>query len=166
MEGGWCGSEIIMTISCNGSNIGNGSGFGNGSVFGNGSDQPECVEYLPPYDFEFIQRVLRIVVPLSFGMIGIIGLVGNLLVVTVVLANPGMRSPTNILIMNLAVADLLFVLFCIPFTATDFVLPYWPFGDAWCRIVQYLITVTACASVWTLVLMSLDRSVLILFIIN
>lgn len=125
----------------------------------NSSDQPTFEEMGPGYDHVLVKRVVDVVVPLFFGAIGIVGLIGNFLVVIVVLANPGMRSPTNILITNLAVADLLFVLFCIPFTATDFVLLYWPFGNVWCKIVQYLIIVTACASVWTLVLMSLDRSV-------
>ncbi|OQR73886.1 allatostatin receptor-like [Tropilaelaps mercedesae] len=34
---------------------------------------------------------------------------------------------------------------------------YWPFGDIWCRTVQYFINVCAYASIYTLVLMSLDR---------
>lgn len=68
-----------------------------------------------------------------------------------------MRSTTNLLIINLAVADLLFVIFCVPFTATDYILPMWPFGDLWCKFVQYMIVVTCHASVYTLVLMSLDR---------
>lgn len=77
--------------------------------------------------------------------------------VLVVAVNQQMRSTTNLLIINLAVADLFFIIFCVPFTATDYILPYWPFGDIWCKIVQYLIVVTAYASVYTLVLMSLDR---------
>ncbi|XP_043471914.1 allatostatin-A receptor-like isoform X2 [Leptopilina heterotoma] len=109
------------------------------------------------FDRELVEQIVAIVVPLFFGLIGVLGLVGNSLVVLVVAANPGMRSTTNILIINLAVADLLFVLFCVPFTATDYVLPFWPFGNIWCKVVQYLIIVTACASVYTLVLMSLDR---------
>ena len=40
---------------------------------------------------------------------------------------------------------------------TDYVLPSWPFGDVWCKVVQYLIVVTAYVSVYTLVLMSFDR---------
>lgn len=118
-----------------------------------------CERFEFGFDRELVESIVVVVVPLFFGMIGILGLVGNSLVVVVVAANPGMRSTTNILIINLAVADLLFVIFCIPFTATDFVLPYWPFGNVWCKIVQYLIIVTAYASVYTLVLMSLDRLV-------
>lgn len=95
-----------------------------------------------------------------------------------------MRSTTNLLIINLACADILFVFFCVPFTASDYVLPTWPFGSFWCKIVshevmkhpwnfntitpslslppspaqvQYMIVVTCHASVYTLVLMSLDR---------
>ncbi|KAG7210170.1 hypothetical protein KM043_011730 [Ampulex compressa] len=109
------------------------------------------------FDRHLVEQIVMVVVPLFFGMIGILGLLGNSLVVIVVAANPGMRSTTNILIINLAIADLLFVIFCIPFTATDFVLPFWPFGNLWCKVVQYLIIVTAYASVYTLVLMSLDR---------
>ncbi|KFM63252.1 Allatostatin-A receptor, partial [Stegodyphus mimosarum] len=48
-------------------------------------------------------------------------------------------------------------MFCVPFTAFDYALPYWPFGDVWCRVVQYLVIVCAYASIYTLVLMSLDR---------
>jgi allatostatin receptor len=104
-----------------------------------------------------MQNIVSVVVPLLFGIIVVLGLFGNALVVIVVAANQQMRSTTNLLIINLAVADLLFIVFCVPFTATDYILPFWPFGDVWCKMVQYLIFVTAYASVYTLVLMSLDR---------
>lgn len=104
-----------------------------------------------------MERVIAIVVPILFGLIVVIGLIGNTLVVIVVACNPLMRSTTNVLIINLAVADLLFIMFCVPFTAFDYALPYWPFGDVWCRVVQYLVIVCAYASIYTLVLMSFDR---------
>uniref|UniRef100_A0A182MMQ8 G-protein coupled receptors family 1 profile domain-containing protein n=1 Tax=Anopheles culicifacies TaxID=139723 RepID=A0A182MMQ8_9DIPT len=103
------------------------------------------------------EMMVSTIVAIFFGFIGITGLLGNALVVLVVLSNPQMRSTTNLLIINLAIADLLFVVFCVPFTATDYVLASWPFGDLWCKSVQYLIVVTAHASIYTLVLMSLDR---------
>ena len=111
-------------------------------------------------------RILTLyVVPISFAIILLIGLVGNTLVIFVVrndiivimvtiiimgmetfetindydnivvfditmtiiffeqvMANPQMKNTTNLLILNLAVADLLFVLVCVPFTASDYVL--------------------------------------------
>ncbi|XP_054924118.2 allatostatin-A receptor-like [Dermacentor andersoni] len=108
-------------------------------------------------EIKVVEEVLAIAVPILFGVIAVIGFFGNALVVLVVLCNPQMRSTTNILIINLAMADLLFIVFCVPFTGWDYTLNYWPFGDTWCRIVQYLVIVCAYASIYTLVLMSLDR---------
>ncbi|KAG5680235.1 hypothetical protein PVAND_009758 [Polypedilum vanderplanki] len=108
-----------------------------------------------------LERSISLSVFILFGFIFIAGLIGNGLVVLVVAANPLMRSTTNILIINLAVADLLFVIFCIPFTATDYILNSWPFGSFLCSFVQYMIIVTCHASVYTLVLMSVDRYIAI-----
>lgn len=106
---------------------------------------------------EAIRATVRWVVPFFFGIIAISGFFGNLLVILVVLLNKNMHSTTNLLIVNLAAADLLFVIFCVPFTAIDYVTQHWPFGKMWCRSVQYLIVVTAYSSIYTLVLMSIDR---------
>ncbi|KAI8130589.1 hypothetical protein FF38_12734 [Lucilia cuprina] len=108
-------------------------------------------------DFYEISSLVRITVPLCFGVIALTGFFGNILVILVVCLNKQMHSTTNLLIVNLAVADLLFVIFCIPFTAADYVADSWPFGDLWCRTVQYLIVVAAFTSIYTLVLMSIDR---------
>jgi len=78
-----------------------------------------------------------------------------------------MRSTTNVLILNLAFADLLFIVFCVPFTATDYALNHWPFGPPLgqlaCQAVQYLIYVTSSVSIYTLILMSVDRFLAVVF---
>jgi len=96
-----------------------------------GSDS--CVDLVYLYHFE---AIVRVVVPPIFGLIAFVGLVGNLLVVLVVVAGRHglMHSTTNVLIINLAVADLLFIVFCVPFTATGYALPVWTFGNAWCKV--------------------------------
>lgn len=115
---------------------------------------------LSPEDLESERQLvlaISIIVPIFFSLIGITGFIGNLLVVITVLCNQQMRSTTNLLIFNLSFADLLFVCFCIPFTAVDYSFGQWPFGETWCKMVQYLISVTAYISIYTLVLMSMDR---------
>lgn len=70
-----------------------------------------------------------------------------------------MSSPnfsTNILIANLALADLLFVTFCIPLTAYSYIRP-WIFPEALCYYTVSLQYITAYVSVWTLVLLAYDR---------
>ena len=102
-----------------------------------------------PYNPDDIQKTISIVVPIIFAIIVIVGLIGNSLVVIVVKCNPQMCSTTNLLIINLAIADLLFIIFCVPFTAWDYAFTYWPFGNIWCKVVQYLIVVCAYASIYT-----------------
>ena len=103
------------------------------------------------------ERVVQVVVPIIFTIIAVVGFCGNLLVIVVVVSNKQMRNTTNLLIINLAVADLLFIIICVPFTAMGYAMIHWPFGDYWCKIYQYMVHVTAYSSVYTLVLMSLDR---------
>ena len=52
------------------------------------------------------------------------------------------RSPTNVLLLNLALADLAFLVVCVPFTAVKYAAASWPLGDAACRVANYLLYVT------------------------
>ena len=54
-----------------------------------------------------------------YGLIFVIALIGNSLVICVVCKNPGMRNVTNVFIVNLAVADILVTLLCMPLTLLD-----------------------------------------------
>lgn len=115
-----------------------------------------------------------VVVPAVFGLIFVVGVVGNSLVMVVIGkmrysvgggggggagGGGGKRSgsPTNIFILNLSVADLSFLLFCVPFQATIYSLPEWVFGAFLCRFGHYFSTVSMLVSIFTLVAMSVDR---------
>ena len=69
-------------------------------------------------DDESLERIVEVVVPILFSLIAVIGFVGNILVIITVLFNQQMRNTTNLLILNLSFADLLFVCFCIPATVS------------------------------------------------
>ena len=122
-----------------------------------------CTTKMDPDHGYVIAIFTTIFVPLIFGLIVLVGIFGNALVIIVVITNAQMRSTTNMLILNLAVADLLFITLCVPFTATDYALNYWPFGLLWCQTVQYLIYATSYVSIYTLILMSIDRFMAVVF---
>ncbi|KAK3584531.1 hypothetical protein CHS0354_039265 [Potamilus streckersoni] len=102
-------------------------------------------------------NVTRILIPVLFGLITILGLVGNILTITVILFHKAIRGITKYPILNLAIADLLYVIFCVPFKAIYPALHFWPCGDTFCRIHTYLEYVCYFASMYILVLVSLDR---------
>ncbi|GAA6096587.1 galanin receptor type 1b isoform X1 [Tachysurus ichikawai] len=102
-----------------------------------------------------------VIVPVIFGCIFFLGIVGNTLVMVVIgrIKSRRSRSTTNIFILNLSIADLSFLLFCVPFQATIYSLPEWVFGAFLCKFVHYVFTLSMLVSIFTLVAMSVDRYV-------
>ncbi|KAL7826923.1 hypothetical protein AOLI_G00321320 [Acnodon oligacanthus] len=100
---------------------------------------------------------------LIFGLIFTLGVLGNSLVITVLARRkPGQqRSTTNVFILNLSIADLSYLLFCIPFQSTVYMLPTWVFGEFICKFIHYFFTVSMLVSIFTLSAMSVDRYVAI-----
>uniref|UniRef100_A0A6I8S668 Galanin receptor type 1 n=1 Tax=Xenopus tropicalis TaxID=8364 RepID=A0A6I8S668_XENTR len=123
----------------------------------NSSEVPSAVKPLLGIG---IDNVITLVV---FGMIFALGVLGNSLVITVLARNkPGKpRSTTNIFILNLSIADLAYLLFCIPFQSTVYVLPTWVLGAFICKFIHYFFTVSMLVSIFTLSAMSVDRYVAI-----
>lgn len=101
--------------------------------------------------------LFSVVAPQIFCVITVIGFVGNVLVIYVVLSKPQMRTVTNLLLLNLAIADLTFVLVIPPLTAYDHAVSRWTLGSLACKAMHYVINVTAYVTVYTLVIVSVVR---------
>ena len=105
-----------------------------------------------------ITMLRKILIPVFGGLTSSLGFIGNMLVIIVVICNQKMKNTTNILILNLAVADLLFILMYVLSRTTYYAMSdHWPFGETWCKISEYAFLVTTYVAVYTLTLMSLDR---------
>ncbi|XP_077432055.1 galanin receptor type 1 [Vanacampus margaritifer] len=98
-----------------------------------------------------------------FCLIFVLGVLGNTLVITVLArSKPGKpRSTTNIFILNLSIADLSYLLFCVPFQSTIYMMPTWILGAFICKFIHYFFTVSMLVSIFTLSAMSVDRYVAI-----
>ncbi|XP_036863308.2 galanin receptor type 1 isoform X1 [Manis javanica] len=121
--------------------------------------EPPAPEPRPPLGIG-VENLVTLVV---FGLIFALGVLGNSLVITVLArSKPGKtRSTTNLFILNLSVADLAYLLFCIPFQATVYALPTWVLGAFICKFIHYFFTVSMLVSIFTLAAMSVDRYVAI-----
>lgn len=130
---------------------------------GNGSNSSAgpCAGQPPS---EVLSNDITIVMWIMYMGITSISLVGNGLVCYIVLAFKRMRTVTNIFIVNLAIGDVMMATLCIPFTfVSNLVLEYWPFGAAMCPVVGYAQAVTVFTSAYTLIAISIDRYVAILY---
>ena len=79
---------------------------------------------------EFKLSILKICL---FSTFFVLGLIGNSLVFIGIGFNKGMQTSTNLLIFNLALADILFIIFCIPTTLFSF-FGRWPFTNFGCKL--------------------------------
>lgn len=102
--------------------------------------------------------VLTVTLVTIYGVICTAGLVGNCLVVYVVARYTRMKTVTNVYIMNLSVADGLFLV-GLPMVMTTAVLRYWVFGSVMCKIYYILTCINMFTGAFTLTLMSADRFV-------
>lgn len=96
------------------------------------------------------------VMAVIYLVVFVLGLTGNSLAIFVVLRYTKMKTVTNMYILNLAVADELYIL-GLPFLTTHNVLSYWPFGNFLCRIVMWADSISQFTSTFCLTVMSIDR---------
>ena len=118
---------------------------------------------MPPDLANYLFILYSVVTPILFGLITLVGIIGNCLVIYVILSKVKMRTVTNLLLLNLAFADLSFVLICPPFTAFSMAMNRWPFGNVVCKLMHYLLNVTVYVTIYTLVLISAIRYMTIVY---
>ena len=112
-------------------------------------------------DFSFVLYI--IVVPIVFALIVFFGTLGNSLVIFVILSKKKLQTVTNLLLLNLAIADISFLVVCGTFVALHYALTVWPFGDIMCRVVQFLLYVTCYVTVYTLIAVSAVRYLTVVY---
>ncbi|XP_055378666.1 somatostatin receptor type 2-like [Condylostylus longicornis] len=104
-----------------------------------------------------ISPVIRnIIYTVLYTCVLIIGLFGNTLVIYVVIRFSKMQTVTNIYILNLAIADELFLI-GIPFILTTMHLGSWHFGNTMCKAYLVSTCITQYTSSLILLIMSGDR---------
>ena len=94
-----------------------------------------------------------ILISFIYSVVCLVGLCGNSMVIYVILRYAKMKTATNIYILNLAIADELFML-GLPFLAMQVALVHWPFGKAICRVVMTVDGINQFTSIFCLTVMT------------
>ena len=110
----------------------------------------------------------QIVLTVLYAIIFPVSLLGNSLVLHVVYRRRSMRSVMNLLIVNMAVADLLVTIFIMPYSTSYIYISHrWfggLFGEVLCKAVHFSLTTSIAASVFTMTVMTVDRFVAIVYV--
>ncbi|XP_019639414.1 PREDICTED: somatostatin receptor type 2-like [Branchiostoma belcheri] len=100
--------------------------------------------------------ITKIVAPSVYGVEIFAGLLGNALVMYMLLGFTKMKDSTHYYILNLAVADTLFML-GVPFISISSAMERWVFGQAMCKIVMSMDAMNMFTTVFNLAVLSVDR---------
>ena len=132
-----------------------------GNVSKSNSASPQCT-YDPDSPTEQVFKTIAYFI-VMFG-----SLIGNVLVICVVIINRQMRTVTNHLIVNMAVADLLIAAFSIPVTIKLLVTGHmdWSngvFSEILCKSIAFIQSLSITGSVLTLTAIAVDRFLAVMF---
>uniref|UniRef100_A0AC35U5M4 G_PROTEIN_RECEP_F1_2 domain-containing protein n=1 Tax=Rhabditophanes sp. KR3021 TaxID=114890 RepID=A0AC35U5M4_9BILA len=93
-----------------------------------------------------------------YAFLALFGLLGNLIFCLVIWKSEKLHTVTHMLMTNLAVCNLLFVLFHPPFFVTTYILQAdWMFGTLLCKASSSIVYVTATGSFYFMSLVAIDR---------
>ncbi|KAF7996782.1 hypothetical protein HCN44_002428 [Aphidius gifuensis] len=86
----------------------------------------------------------------------ILGWAGNGIVVFIFLCTPTLRTPSNLLIVNLAISDFLITCMNVPMIINCWY-ETWVLGPLMCDIFGVVSSICGCTSIWTMVAIARDR---------
>jgi hypothetical protein len=94
---------------------------------------------------------------LVYGLTFVVGLIGNILVVYAVICSRKLRSITASFMISLAVADLLFLVVCVPYNTVEFVKLEFQLGPWMCKLSVFIEHLSAFSSILNLSAISVER---------
>ncbi|XP_067136649.1 neuropeptide F receptor-like [Centruroides vittatus] len=101
--------------------------------------------------------VTEIIVVISYVFLMAVGILSNILISYVILANRRDRSYRNLFILNLNISDIALCAFCMPFTLFELLRRSWPLGILMCKLVPFVQGSTVFVSAATVTAIALDR---------
>lgn len=92
-----------------------------------------------------------------YGVIIVVGLVGNVTLMKTCLSVKSMRTVPNLFLSSLALGDVLLLLTCAPVDACRYLVDEWLFGRVGCKLIPFIQLTSVGVSVFTLTALSADR---------
>nr|7W41_A Chain A, Gastrin-releasing peptide receptor,GlgA glycogen synthase [synthetic construct] len=97
------------------------------------------------------------VIPAVYGVIILIGLIGNITLIKIFCTVKSMRNVPNLFISSLALGDLLLLITCAPVDASRYLADRWLFGRIGCKLIPFIQLTSVGVKVFTLTALSADR---------
>uniref|UniRef100_A0A452U4L0 C-C motif chemokine receptor 6 n=1 Tax=Ursus maritimus TaxID=29073 RepID=A0A452U4L0_URSMA len=128
-------------------------GLGNTSDYSFDDDTLLC-------SLQEVRKFSGLFVPMAYSLICVFGLLGNILVVVTFAFYKKAKSMTDVYLLNMAIADILFVL-TLPFWAVSHATGKWIFSNAMCKLMKGIYAINFNCGMLLLACISMDRYIAI-----
>ncbi|RLU26993.1 hypothetical protein DMN91_000792 [Ooceraea biroi] len=132
-------------------------GFGNQTVVD--KVPPEMLHLVDPHWYQFapMNPLWHAILGLVIGVLGMVSIIGNGMVVYIFIATKNLRTPSNLLVINLAASDFCMMLAMSPAMIINCYYETWVLGPLFCELYGMLGSLFGCGSIWTMTMIAFDR---------
>nr|BAQ54818.1 opsin, long-wavelength sensitive type [Tanypteryx pryeri] len=120
---------------------------------------PEMLPWVDAHWYQFppMNPLWHGILGFVIGLLGFISWAGNGVVMYVFSSTKSLRTPSNLLVVNLAFSDFLMMVCMCPMMVINCYYETWVFGPLMCQIYGLAGSLFGCASIWTMVTIAMDR---------
>lgn len=124
-----------------------------------GQVTPDMAHLISPYwnQFPAMDPIWAKILTAYMIMIGMISWCGNGVVIYIFATTKSLRTPANLLVINLAISDFGIMITNTPMMGINLYFETWVLGPMMCDIYAGLGSAFGCSSIWSMCMISLDR---------
>ncbi|KYN32703.1 Rhodopsin [Trachymyrmex septentrionalis] len=134
-----------------------GGGFGNQTVVD--KVPPEMLHMVDVHWYQFppMNPLWHGLLGFAIGVLGTISIIGNGMVIYIFTTTKSLRTPSNLLVVNLAISDFLMMLCMSPAMVINCYYETWVLGPLFCELYGMAGSLFGCGSIWTMTMIAFDR---------
>nr|QWV42637.1 long wavelength sensitive opsin 1 [Lytta caraganae] len=120
---------------------------------------PDMLEMVDVYWYQFppMNPLWHGILGFVIGVLGFVSIIGNGVVIYIFSSTKSLRTPSNLLVVNLAISDFFMMCFMSPAMVINCYYETWVLGPLFCEIYGMTGSLFGCGSIWTMTFIALDR---------
>uniref|UniRef100_A0A182J7D3 G-protein coupled receptors family 1 profile domain-containing protein n=1 Tax=Anopheles atroparvus TaxID=41427 RepID=A0A182J7D3_ANOAO len=120
---------------------------------------PEMLHLVDTYWYQFppLETKWHAALATAIGLLALISIVGNGCVVLIFSSTKSLRTPSNLMVINLAFADFMMMFTMAPPLIVNSYHETWVFGPLMCEVYGMFGSLSGCVSIWSMTMIAFDR---------
>ncbi|XP_030748141.1 opsin-1 [Sitophilus oryzae] len=120
---------------------------------------PEMLHMVDAYWYQYppMNPLWHGILGFVIGVLGVISIAGNGMVIYIFSSTKALRTPSNLLVINLALSDFLMMFTMSPPMVINCYNETWVLGPLFCEIYGMFGSLFGCGSIWSMTFIALDR---------